>query len=168
MLPLAVLVGGRSLFDVDRRADVPVVEVGLLRSLLLFSPLSGEKLEALARALERTDTRAGEVVREGDDGDRFYVIADGEVAVTSNSTQLRTLARGDGFGEIALLHAIPRTATCTATTDATLYGLARDDFLAAVTGHPRSARAFEQLALSRLNTEGSTATAESLRSTDGE
>jgi MFS family permease len=159
VLPLAVLVGGRSLFDVDRRADVPVVEVGLLRSLPLFSPLSPEKLEALARALDRMETRAGEVViREGDDGDRFYLIADGEVAVTSNGTLLRTLTRGDGFGEIALLRAIPRTATCRATTDATLYGLRREDFLRAVTGHPRAAGAAEHLASSRLGADASAAT----------
>jgi MFS family permease len=62
VLPLAVLVGGRSLFDVDRRADAPVVQVGLLRSLRLFSSLSADKLEALARALERADARAGQVV----------------------------------------------------------------------------------------------------------
>ena len=109
-LPLAVLVGGRSLFAVDRRADVPVVEIGLLRSMPLFSPLSAEKLEALARALERREARSGDVViREGEDGDCFYVIAAGEVAVTSNGTAVRTLQRGDGFGEIALLHAVPRT-----------------------------------------------------------
>jgi MFS family permease len=154
VLPLAVLVGGRSLFDVDRRADVPVVQVGLLRSLRLFSPLSTDKLEALARALERADVRAGDVViREGEEGDRFYLIADGEVAVTAGGGHLRTLRRGDGFGEIALLHAIPRTATCSAVTDTTLYTLGRNDFLAAVTGHPRSARALEQLATSRLTSE---------------
>ena len=154
-LPLAVLVGGRSLFEVDRRADVPVVEIGLLRSMLLFSPLSAEKLEALARALERRETRAGDVViREGEDGDCFYVIAAGEVAVTANGTPVRTLQRGDGFGEIALLHAVPRTATCTATTDGTLFILHRDDFLGAVTGHPRAADAAQQLAAGRLQASG--------------
>ena len=69
------------------------------------------------------------VIREGEDGDCFYVIAAGEVAVTSNGTAVRTLQRGDGFGEIALLHALPRTATCMATTDGTLFILHRDDFL---------------------------------------
>ncbi len=151
VIPLAVLAGGRSLFDVDRRADVPIVEIGLLRSLHLFSPLSAEKLEGLARALERRETRAGDVVmREGEDGDCFYLIAAGEVAVTSNGTALRTLQRGDGFGEIALLHAVPRTATCTATTDGTLFSLRRDHFLGAVTGHPRSADGAQRLAADRL------------------
>jgi MFS family permease len=155
VIPLAVLAGGKSLFDVDRRADVPVVEIGLLRSLRLFSPLSAEKLEGLARALERRETRAGDIViREGEDGDCFYVIAAGEVAVTSNATEPRTLQRGDCFGEIALLHPVPRTATCTATTDGTLFSLSRAHFLGAVTGHPRSAAGARQLAASRLQSNG--------------
>jgi CRP-like cAMP-binding protein len=64
--------------------------------------------------------------------------------------ELRTLQRGDGFGEIALLHAVRRTATCTATTDGTLFSLRRDHFLGALTGHPRSADGAQQLAASRL------------------
>jgi CRP-like cAMP-binding protein len=61
--------------------------------------------------------------------------------------------RGDGFGEIALLRAIPRTATCTALTDGTLYGLRRDHFLGAVTGHPQAAEVVEELASSRLRSD---------------
>ena len=82
------------------------------------------------------------------------MIAAGEVAVTSNGTAVRTLQRGDGFGEIALLHAVPRTATCMATTDGTVFILHRDDFLGAVTGHPRAADAAQQLAASRLQASG--------------
>jgi MFS family permease len=150
VIPLAVLAGGRSLFEVDRRADVPVVEIGLLRSLDLFAPLPAEKLEALARALERRETHSGDtLICEGEDGDWFYVIAAGEVAVTSSGAALRTLQRGDGFGEIALLHAVPRTATCTASTDGTLFSLRRDDFLGAVIDHPRSVDGVRQLAASR-------------------
>jgi MFS family permease len=151
LLPLAVLVGGRSLLDIDRHADVPVVEIGLLRALPVFSPLPPEKLEAVARALERIDVSAGEVViHEGDVGDRFYVIADGVVSVSSDGRVLGARVRGEGFGEIALLRAIPRTASCSAATDATLYALSRDDFLDAVTAHPRAAGEVERLASSRL------------------
>ena len=155
VIPLAVLAGGRSLFDVDRRADVPIVEIGLLRSLDLFAPLPADKLEVLARALERRETHSGDtIIREGEAGDCFYVVAAGEVAVTSNGTALRTLQRGDGFGEIALLHAVPRTATCTASTDGTLFSLRRDHFLGALSGHPRSASGAQQLAASRLQASG--------------
>jgi MFS family permease len=150
LLPLAVLVGGRSLLDIDRHADVPVVEIGLLRSLPLFAPLPPQTLESAARSLRRADVGAGSVViREGQEGDRFYVIADGSIEVTKAGARLALLGRGDGFGEIALLYAAPRNATCTAVTDVTLYALERDDFLAVITGHPRSTEEAERLAAVR-------------------
>lgn len=151
VLPLVVLAFGRSLFDVDRDATVPVVEIGLLRSLPLFAPLPAPQLEAVARSLERTEVSKGTcVIRQDDEGDVFYVIADGAIEVTRNAVTLATLGRGEGFGEIALLETRPRTATCTAVTDATLFALQRDDFLSAVTSHPRSDDQARQLATVRL------------------
>jgi hypothetical protein len=154
LLPLAVLVGGRSLLDIDRHADVPVVEIGLLRSLRLFSPLPPQTLESTARSLVRLEVPAGTVViREGDEGDRFYAVADGAIEVTREGRLLATLERGDGFGEIALLSSSPRNATCTAITDATLFALERDDFIAVVTGHPRSEDAARRLAAARSDAD---------------
>jgi MFS family permease len=151
LLPLAAAAAGRGLLDIDRHATVPVVEIGLLRGLPLFAALGPATLEALARALERTDVAAGaDVIRQGDDGDRFYVIADGAIEVIRDGTTVTTLGRGDGFGEIALLHAVPRTATCRAATGATLYALDADTFLTAVTGHPHAHAAARDLAASRL------------------
>ena len=75
--------------------------------------------------------RAGEaIVREGEVGDRFYVIESGEVEILG-----RTFGPGESFGEIALLRDVPRTATVTAVTDVALVTLERDIFVAAVTGH---------------------------------
>lgn len=141
---------GRSLFEVDRHADVPVVQIGLLRSLPLFAPLPPQTLESTARLLQRADLPAGAVViREGDPGDHFYVIADGSIEVTRSGRSVATLGRGDGFGEIALLRSTPRTATCSATTESVVYALERDAFLTVVTGHPRAGVEAERLATER-------------------
>ena len=76
--------------------------------------------------LEPRHAAAGEVlIREGEPGDLFYLVADGEVAVTTAAGFATTLRRGEGFGEIALLNNTPRTATVTASSDVSLYTLGR-------------------------------------------
>jgi hypothetical protein len=152
ILPLTALVAGRRMLDIDRRATVPVVEIALLRSLPLFSPLSPPTLESVARALVSLTVPPGtDVIREGDPGDRFYVIADGEVDVSAAGKPVTTLRRGDYFGEIALLCDVARTATVTARTDTRLYALEREHFLAAVTGHSRVQLGATALATQRLD-----------------
>jgi CRP-like cAMP-binding protein len=91
-----------------------------------------------------------EVVKEGDHGDRFYVVAEGELEVSTDGRSLSSLGSGDYFGEIALLRDVPRTASVTARTRSVLYALDRDDFLAAVTGYTPSAEAAERVVSARL------------------
>jgi len=151
LLPLAVLLSARRLVEIDRRAPVPVVEIALLRSLPLFAPLGAPELEGLAHGLAETRVPAGTaVVREGEPGDRFYVVAEGELDVHCAGRELRRLERGDGFGEIALLREVPRTATVTARTDARLYALGKASFLASVGSHPRATSEAERLVHERL------------------
>jgi hypothetical protein len=151
VLPAALLLGGARLLAIDRRADVPVVELALLRSVPLFAPLGPAELEPLARALRPVDATAGdEIVREGEPGDRFYVVAGGELEVSVERSPVRTLRRGDWFGEIALLHSVPRTATVTARAEARLYALARAPFLAVVAAHPGTAVEAERVVGERL------------------
>ena len=151
LLPLAALLASRSLAQMDRKADVPVVEIGLLRSLPLFAPLGAPALESLARALQPIDVPRGTaVVSEGEAGDCFYVVADGRVEARQAGRVVTVLGRGDGFGEIALLYDVPRTATCLSTEPSHLYALERRSFLEAVTGNPAVAGEAHRLATQRM------------------
>jgi MFS family permease len=142
MLPVVAVFLARPLLAVDRGAKVPVVEIALLRSMPLFAPLPAPALEGVARALERCDLPAGAVViTMGEEGDRFYAIASGEVEVTRNGKTVARLRRGAGFGEIALLEDVPRTANVTAVTDVQLFALEKGPFVTAVTGHAPTAQA---------------------------
>jgi MFS family permease len=150
LLPALALLLARPLIRIDRGAKVPIVEIALLRSLSLFAPLPAPALEGVARALERVDLPAGTVViRMGEEGDRFYAIAEGEVEVSRDGTAIARLTRGNGFGEIALLEDVPRTATVTALTDLRLYALEKDPFVTAVTGHAPAAQAARELVAQR-------------------
>ena len=126
-------------------------ELELLRTIPIFSPLSAPILEGLAGRLQPVRVGAGEaIVRQGEPGDRFYVVAVGEVEVSIDGRPQATQGPGEHFGEIALLRDVPRTATVTARTDAELFALERNDFLAAVTGHSGSAEAAEAVVGARL------------------
>ena len=96
------------------------------------SPLAEGTLEQLARALEPVAVVAGaDVIRQGDHGDRVYVVASGELAGRRRRAgRAAHSAAGDVFGEIALLRDVPRTATVRAATAAELLTLGRDEFLA--------------------------------------
>ncbi len=79
------------------------------------------------------------MLREGETGDRWFLVEEGEVAVSVRGSTRRLLGPGEGFGEISLLRDVPRTATVTAVAPLRCLTLDRDDFLAVVTGHPESA-----------------------------
>ena len=159
ILPVVAIATGRTLLDLDRHATVPVVEIALLRSLPLFAGLPPPTLESVARALEPVSVTAGSVVIEqGAEGDRFFVVADGEVEIVRDGQVLARQGRGVGFGEIALLYDVPRTATVRAQSRVELYALDRAPFLLALTGQTAVERA-PGLAAAHL---------EELRALDGE
>jgi len=160
VLPLAGLAGGRALFGLDAGARVPVVEIGLLRSLPLFAELPAPAIEGLAAALTKIDITAGaELIRQGDPGDAYYAIAAGELDVWQDGHFLRRCGRGEGVGEIALLRSIPRTASVRAHTAATVYALNREQFLTAVLGHAATQRQAERIADTRLAADAAQAPA---------
>jgi MFS family permease len=151
-LPALVVAFGATVARIDAEARAPDTEaLRLLASVPIFAPLPGGTLEHLAGRLVPLRLDPGTVVvREGDEGDRFYILAEGELEVSQCGATIATLGPGDSFGEIALLRDVPRTATVTARTPVVLYALDREDFLAAVTGHPQSAEAAETVMSARL------------------
>lgn len=161
-IPTALLVVGASLVlltlpvvgglrRLDRSAAVPERQLVLLRSLTMFAPLSRPELERLASQLDRVPVRAGsDVVVQGETGDRFYVIDAGSFDVLVDGRPVRRLGEGDAFGEIALLHDVPRTATVRAVHDGAVWALDQEEFLATVTGQPQVASAAHALSAERL------------------
>ena len=132
-------------------ATAPPAELELLRGVPVLAPLAPATLETLASRVARARFTTGEeVMRQGEPGERFYVIAAGEVEVLEDDVRVRTEGPGDFFGEIALLRDSPRTATVRALSDLELLALGREDFIPAVTGHADSAAEAEAVIAARL------------------
>lgn len=140
VLPVTVALAWRGLARIDREVLVPVREIGVLRAVPVFAPLAPPALEAVARRSRWRTVGPGEaIIREGDVGDVYYVVESGAIRVTRAGDELRTVRGGGyGFGEIALLRDVPRTATVTALEPTVLLALERSDFLEAVTGHEQA------------------------------
>jgi len=136
LLPAVLaVVAWPSLRKLDREAVLPGPEFALLQGLSLFAPLPQARLELLSHIAEPRDLPAGRtVIRQGEQGDRFYVIAEGEVSVSRDGREVSRLAGGGHFGEVALLRDAPRNATVTTTAPTRLLVIDREDFLSAVTG----------------------------------
>lgn len=151
VLPVLAAASYLRLAGIDASSHVPEDELKVLSAIPLFSPLPVTTLERLAGRLQTATAAADtQIVREGDDGDLFYVIKSGIVEVSRAGRYVNTLGPLDYFGEIALLHDMPRAATCRAKTDVELYTLARERFFSAVSGHATSAAEAESVASRRL------------------
>ena len=105
--------------------------------------------------IEPIEVDAGEaVVTQGESGDRYYLIQSGEARVLVDGAEVRALGTGEGFGEIALLRRVPRTATVQATTPMRLQALDRKTFISVVTGSPPTKVEVERVADHRLSGGG--------------
>jgi CRP-like cAMP-binding protein len=101
----------------------------------------------------QVDVAAADVViRAGEVGDRFYLVGHGQLTIEAASQRV-SLGPGDFFGEIALLHDVPRTATVRANSDVRLYALERDDFLAVMTGNSLARTQASAVATERLEAD---------------
>ena len=152
-----VLLAGLGSFLVFRGIDassvLPERQLSLLARIPMFAPLARVDLERLARQLDRIETPVGtEVIRQGDIGDRFYVVDAGEFEIVIDGERIRIQGEGDFFGEIALLQDMPRTATVRALTDGAVWALDQEEFLATLTDLPQAAGAAHRISAERMRT----------------
>lgn len=121
-----------------------------LRAIPIFSSLGLDTLTDLASEFVTETYEPGmTIIKQGATGDRFYVAVRGLVDVLvampdGGERKVAELGSGDHFGEVALLRAIPRTATVRAAAHTTCLSLARARFLRLVNNHPGLLAALEK------------------------
>jgi len=130
VLPVLALASLSRLRDIDEHSE-PLSELcSLLANIPLFAPLPPTTIEKLAACCSAGEFSAGSVIlSEGDRGDRFYAIVDGQVEIRRGGVAQGMLGPGDYFGEIALVRNINRTATVVAFTDTHVATLDTSEFL---------------------------------------
>ena len=98
-------------------------------SIPFLASLSDTDLQSLIDSFTLTKFRDGEtIIKQGDKGDIFYIIEEGNVDVHKNGKSVITLGRGDFFGERALMESVPRQASCFAKGPVSCLALLRDEF----------------------------------------
>ena len=121
--------------------DSPKMTIEALRSVPLFSSLDDEEAQGLHALLKPREVERGTLIfRQGDAGDAMYLIERGRVSIyivdeDGAEVTLAELARGDFFGEMAIIEGKPRAANARVVEDARLATLARADFHAYVRRH---------------------------------
>ncbi len=119
--------------------------VNILRNTSMFAALENDELAMISSLIDTRHFSKGQIIfTRGDVGDSLYIVRDGRVEVSSESTEGTKIVfaeypPGEVFGEISLLDGGPRTATAAATEDSELLIFDRADVLALVTKHPDAA-----------------------------
>ena len=125
--------------------------VDVLRQVPLFADLDEEDLAGLANQMkERRYAEGRPMTSEGSGGAGFFVITEGNATVSVGGEPKSTLGPGDYFGEIALIDEGTRSATITAATDVTAYGMTPWEFKPFVEDHPQVAWALLKTLAQRL------------------
>ena len=105
------------------------LKVDLMKKVPFLANATDQLISDLAAALVTENIKSGsDLFREGEAGDRFYLIGSGSIRISKTNVALAGLGDGACFGEGALLSDEPRNATATAITDTTLYFLTRSSF----------------------------------------
>jgi MFS family permease len=150
-VPVLLLWLWPSLRRIDAEAVLADEPLELLRRIEIFARLPEPVLERLAKGATSVSVEPDQVVvARGEAGRHFYAIATGRAAVELEDGTTRELGPGQGFGEIALLRDVPRTATVRALEPLQIYAVGRDEFISAVTGHAQTLAAAENIVASLL------------------
>jgi CRP/FNR family transcriptional regulator, cyclic AMP receptor protein len=129
-------------------ADPPI---DLVKQVPLFSDLNERELKQVAGSMKERTFHAGDhITEEGKGGVGFFVIADGTAKVSIGGQDVRTIGRGDYFGEIGLIADIDRTATITADGDLQCFGMTSWDFRPLVENNASIAWKMLQIMAQRL------------------
>lgn len=137
----------------DRFSSDDAAKLSAIRASPMLAPLPALALEQLARAADQLTVPAGtEVVRQGDSGDRFYMIAVGSADVSVDGRRVATLGPGGSFGEIAMIRDEPRSATVTAREELRLVAVDRGEFLAALSSDAAAMGHISGVVQTRLTT----------------
>ncbi|XP_075164495.1 protein kinase, cAMP-dependent, regulatory subunit type 1 isoform X2 [Haematobia irritans] len=119
---------------------------------VLFSHLDENERSDIFDAMFPLVHLMGEnIIQQGDEGDNFYVIDQGEVEVFVNSELVTTIGDGGSFGELALIYGTPRAATVRAKTDVKLWGIDRDSYRRILMGSTIRKRKMYEEFLSRVS-----------------
>uniref|UniRef100_A0A3P9Q856 Cyclic nucleotide-binding domain-containing protein n=1 Tax=Poecilia reticulata TaxID=8081 RepID=A0A3P9Q856_POERE len=109
-----------------------------------LSRLDDEQIAMMVDLLMSSNYKPSEeVIKEGSEGDSMYIVAAGELIVTQSGRDLRTLTKGDVFGELAILYNCKRTATVKAKTHVHLWRMERQTYRTIITNKSKKKR--EQL-----------------------
>jgi CRP-like cAMP-binding protein len=138
-LPAVVVIGRKLLHRLDSSASERTNILAVLHGVAFLEPLDMAALESLVARVTRLSVPAGtDIVRQGDEGDRFYVVRAGVADVFVDGFCVGSVEPGGYFGERALLRNVPRMATVRSREPMDLLVLPQADFLAALTGQVRT------------------------------
>jgi CRP-like cAMP-binding protein len=134
----------------DERARKEFNRLSILRQIPLFEQFEGLELKRIAEILEKTEVISGQVIfRQGESGDRFYIIESGKVSVQIDGQECAILGTGEYFGEIALLMDMPRTASIIAIHPTILLQLKTGDFIDMMQNSSAMKKALERVSSRR-------------------
>jgi putative ABC transport system ATP-binding protein len=128
---LVHMVDGRIMSDVVLHDALRICE--FLRPIDLFKTLTPRQLTDVAEKMTKRHFAAGDtIIREGEPGEEFFLVSDGEVEVDRADHEVARLGPGDFFGEVALISGEPRNATVVAVREVDTYVLGKDNFQTAL------------------------------------